>query len=76
MGKEYTERLKEIYGCLGRELTERFLESVEERSLVDWFYKPNEIFDKKTPIKLASEGQEGIEKLERICYALRSGIPN
>jgi len=75
MKTNYTDRKKEIYRTIGHALASSFLEIIEERNLVEWFYTPNKNLNNSTPIEIARTGTKGIKTLERICYSLRSGEP-
>jgi len=52
----------------------RIANCVEANAIKDWFFRPNEAFEGKTPAALLQDGN--LDRLERMAYHLESGTPS
>ncbi len=71
MNDEVKHTIEDIEKLVGKDITNRLLGVITEGGIVNWFYRPNDEFEGKTPYELCQSGDE--ESLERMCYQLESG---
>jgi len=65
--------IEDVRTLAGDSLTDRLLDVIKEKAVVDWFYLPNKEFDGKSPYELCQS--KDIEPIERMCYMFESGQP-
>ena len=71
MDDEIKHAIEDIKALAGEDITNRLLDIITERGIVNWFYKPNDAFKGRTPYELCQSGDA--ESLEHMCYQLESG---
>ena len=70
--KKKVTKLQRPYNEVAR-LYEALKEVVDPKALGDWFVTPNDAFDGLKPIEVIERGE--IDRLWRMVYKLRSGLP-
>lgn len=64
--------IDDVYKIAGNELTERLLKLLKEDEVVNWFYNPIQVLDKKSPYELCSSGNT--KMLENLVAEYESGV--
>lgn len=71
--QNYLEDLEDIKQVAGEDLTNKLLDLISEKALINWFYKPNSEYENKSPYDICKENGQLREKLEDEINSLYLG---